>query len=108
MAVFKFTTSGAGIVSVKLPSFARQIIGMLAKPDNAASPVALDAVVYSCPTLPSGSIPAGSTQLATFVSSAGGPSIPFSLTPDGLPVESYLAVQFFDTGTQHSVFIYVK
>ncbi len=104
----RFFVSGAGIVSIELPPYARQIVGILAKPDNSASPVALDAAVFCCPTEPSGSIPAGSAHLGTFTSVAGGPSQFMGLSPDGIDVSGWLAVQFFDAGTQHSVYVYVK
>ncbi len=107
-SALKFTVSGTGIVSIQLPLGARQIVGVLAKPDNAASPVALDARLFNCPFQPSGTIPNGSTQLGTYVSSAGGPSYFCGMSPDGIDVSGWLAVQFVDAGTLHEMYVYVK
>ena len=102
----KLTVSGAGIASAKVPpSGAGQIVAILARPGNTQ---ALNVTLYCCPTLPSGSIPAGSTELGAFVGSGGASSIPFGLSPDGIDVAGYIAAQFTDTSTTHAVYVYVK
>ena len=101
--------AGAGIASVQLPAYARQLVGILAKPDNSTSPVALQAELYCSPEEPTGgTIPDGSSHLGSFTSVAGGPTQFVGLSPDGIDIAGWLVVEFLDAGAAHAVYAYVK
>lgn len=110
----ELSLSGQGLAWSKIPAFANQVVAILARPDNSASPVALFARLYVSPAEPTGTaladLPTGSINLGTFVSAAGGPSIPFSLSPDGIGISGggYLVAEFEDAGAAHAIFCYLK
>lgn len=99
----KLTANGAGIASAKVPNDAMQIVGLLAVADT----VALACTLYCCPTKPSGSIPAGSTEIGTYpVAASSFDSASYS--PDGIDCTGYLAADFTDTGGAHALYLYLK
>lgn len=103
----KLTVSGAGIASAKVPPLlgVGQIVAIVATPGSTS---ALNVSLWSCPTLPSGSIPAGSSELGQFSAPASGNSQILPMSPDGIEVGGYIAADFTDTDTAHVVYVYVK
>jgi len=103
----KLAVSGVGIASARVPPSQGfgQVVGIVAKP---GSTDALNVTIYSCPTEPSGSIPAGSTELVSFSAAAAGQSPVLPLSPDGIAVAGFIAADFADADTAHAVYVYVK
>jgi hypothetical protein len=99
------TVSGAGIVSAAVPNQISQLVAVLPRPDTT---VALAVKLYSCPSQPSGSIPAGSTLLAEFTGPLASAGVPLNLAPDGVSLGGWIAAQFTDTGTAHALYCYLK
>jgi hypothetical protein len=102
----KLTVSGAGIVMAQMPpSGFGQIVGIMARP---GATDALNVTVYACTSYSTSAIPAGSSELASFVAPAGGPNSVLPLSPDGIQAATYVAADFADADTAHVVYVYVK
>lgn len=103
-AALKLTVSGAGIASIAVPRTAVQITAVLAV---AGATDALDVQLYVTPTKPSGSIPAGSQEIGEYKAAIGA-CLPANLGADGVDAQGFIAADFIDVDTAHSLYVYYK